>query len=299
MTSGYTYKVAGLSLLLVFILVWAVLPLDCSRRSTAVFGAEQADSDANEGPSDANCPPEQQEKKDSKKKKISRPQHTHPAFGQYVTERSDMVTEQIKQRGIKQPQVLNAMFSVPRHAFVRPRDLRRAYRDQPLPIGMGQTISQPYIVGYMTEALKLDRKCKVLEIGTGSGYQAAVCAEIAGEVYSVEIIEELARAARQRLNALGYGNVFVKAGDGYFGWEQKGPYDVIIVTCAAGFIPPPLIEQVKAGGKIIAPLGSPFGVQTLVLIIKDKQGRLRSRRLLPVRFVPMVGQIRKDHNKGK
>lgn len=298
MTSGYTYKITGVGLLSVFMLVCGFLPLDCSRRSAAVFGIEQANSDANEGPSDANCPPEQQEKKDSKKKKIPRPQHTHPAFGEYVNQRAEMVTEQIKQRGVKQSQVLNSLLTVPRHAFVRPRDLRRAYSDQPLPIGMGQTISQPYIVGYMTEALKLDRKCKVLEIGTGSGYQAAVCAEIAGEVYSVEIIEELAGVAGQRLNTLGYGNVFVKAGDGYFGWEQKGPYDAIIVTCAAGFIPPPLIEQVKAGGKLIAPLGSPFGVQTLVLIIKDKQGRLQSRRLLPVRFVPMVGQIRKDRSGG-
>ncbi|HUV42079.1 MAG TPA: protein-L-isoaspartate(D-aspartate) O-methyltransferase [Sedimentisphaerales bacterium] len=298
MTSDYTYKITGVGLLSVFMLVCGFLPLDCSRRSAGVFGSEQGRADANESPPDVNCPVQQQEKKDSEKKKIPRPTHTHAAFQEYVRERADMVNEQIKARGIKQLPVLDALYAVPRHAFVRQRDLRRAYSDQPVPIGMGQTISQPYIVGYMTEALKLNIKSKVLEIGTGSGYQAAVCAEIAGEVYTVEIIEELAAAAGQRLAELGYGNVFVKAGDGYLGWAQNGPYDAIIVTCAAGFIPPALIEQVKVGGKIIAPLGSAFGVQTLVLISKDREGRLQSKRLLPVRFVPMVGQIRKERSGG-
>jgi len=143
----------------------------------------------------------------------------------------------------------------------------------------------------MTEALKLDPNYKVLEIGTGSGYQAAVCAEIVHEVYTIEILEELAESAKERLKELGYKNTSVKAGDGYFGWKEKAPFDAIIVTAAAGFVPPPLIEQLKPNGRMILPLGSPFGVQTLVLVTKDDKGKVRSKELLPVRFVPMVGHI--------
>jgi len=160
-----------------------------------------------------------------------------------------------------------------------------------LPIGMGQTISQPYIVAYMTDALKLRTTHKVLEIGTGSGYQAAVCAEIAAEVYTIEIVPTLAKSAGKRLATLGYRNAAVKHGDGYFGWKEKAPFDAIIVTCAAGFVPPPLIEQLKPRGRLILPLGSPFGAQTLVLITKDDAGNIRSKSLLPVRFVPMLGRI--------
>jgi protein-L-isoaspartate(D-aspartate) O-methyltransferase len=145
----------------------------------------------------------------------------------------------------------------------------------------------------MTEFLKLKLDFKVLEVGTGSGYQAAVCAEIAREVYTIEIVEPLAESAKSRLKELGYPNVFVKAGDGYFGWGQKAPFDVIIITAAAGLVPPPLLEQLKAGGRMILPLGSPYGLQTLVLIEKDGEGNITSRQLLPVRFVPMVGRISK------
>jgi protein-L-isoaspartate(D-aspartate) O-methyltransferase len=221
----------------------------------------------------------------------ARSDHTAAAFAERRPERLRMVSSQIASRGVEDPSVLEALRAVPRHAFVRRRDLRRAYGDYPLPIGMGQTISQPYIVAYMTEALGLDANSVVLEVGTGSGYQAAVCAEIAARVYTIEIIEELAESAKGRLGGLGYGNVSVKAGDGYFGWPEKGPFDAVIVTCAAAFVPPPLIEQLKGEGRMILPLGSPFGAQSLVLVTK-KDGKVRSRGLLPVRFVPMLGKIR-------
>jgi protein-L-isoaspartate(D-aspartate) O-methyltransferase len=220
-----------------------------------------------------------------------RPRHDHAAFAERVGERRRMVSVQIEARGVKDPNVLRALNTVPRHMFVRRRDLRRAYSDQPLPIGLGQTISQPYIVGYMTEALGLDPNSRVLEIGTGSGYQAAVCAEIASEVYSVEILEDLAGSAGDRLEELGYPNVEVKAADGYFGWEQEGPFDAIIVTCAAAMVPPPLIEQLEPDGRMVLPLGSPFGAQWLVMVTKSG-GSVRSESLLPVRFVPMVGRVR-------
>ena len=239
---------------------------------------------------DANQPSRTAEQK----QKPSRPQHSHPAFGQRSEERTRMVTTQIRDRDIRDPNVLSAMRIGPRHAFVRPDDWRRAYGDYPLPIGMGQTISQPYIVAYMTQALRLGPDSTVLEVGTGSGYQAAVCAEIAKEVYTIEILEDLAESAKQQLEKLGYGNIFVRAGDGYFGWPEKGKFDAIIVTCAAGFVPPPLIEQLKPDGKMILPLGSPFGAQTLVLVTIDDKGRPHSRSLLPVRFVPMIGRVTED-----
>jgi len=221
----------------------------------------------------------------------ARPDHKHPAFTERRAERLSMVDRQIRRRGISDPNVLAALKTVPRHAFVNSRDMRRAYNDHPLPIGHGQTISQPYIVGYMTEALKLTENFNVLEIGTGSGYQAAVCAEIASQVYTIEIIEALAKSAKKCLKELGYANVFVKNGDGYFGWLDKGPFDAIIITCAAGFVPPPLIEQLKPGGVMILPLGSPFGYQVLVVVTKDAKGKVSSRELLPVRFVPMLGRV--------
>jgi protein-L-isoaspartate(D-aspartate) O-methyltransferase len=233
------------------------------------------------------------EPNESGKEEVPRPDHNHRAFSERVEEREKMVARQIKARDVKDPNVLNAMRTVPRHRFVRHDDLRRAYSDQPLPIGKGQTISQPYIVGYMTDALELSSESKVLEIGTGSGYQAAVAAEIAREVYTIEIIEALAETAEERLKELGYRNVFAKAGDGYYGWEEKGPFDAIIITAAAGLVPPPLKEQLKPGGKMILPLGSPYGAQTLVLITKDEKGKIHSRSLLPVRFVPMTGQVQR------
>jgi len=210
-----------------------------------------------------------------------------------------MVVWQIRNRGVQDPNVLMSLRTVPRHAFVGPGAQRYAYADRPFPIGQDQTISQPYIVAFMTEALKLKPNFRVLEIGTGSGYQAAVCAEIAREVYTIEIIEELAKSAEERLKKLGYKNVFVKAGDGYFGWEEKGPYDAIIGTAAAGRVPPPLLEQLKPGGRMILPYGSPHGLQYLVLITKDNKGNLHKRNVMPVRFVPMTGEVTKPEKKSE
>jgi protein-L-isoaspartate(D-aspartate) O-methyltransferase len=188
---------------------------------------------------------------------------------------------------------------VPRHAFIRAAEQPYAYADTPLPIGLDQTISQPYIVAFMTEALQLKPDSKVLEIGTGSAYQAAVCAEIAEKVYTIEIVEELAKSAEKRLKELGYPNVFVRAGDGFFGWKEHAPYDVIIGTAAAGRIPPPLIEQLKPGGRMILPTGSPRGFQYLVLITKDQDGKLHRKNVMPVRFVPMTGEVQKPEKKSR
>jgi len=254
------------------------------------FGKDPEKTDVNKPSQDSNLP-QTKKQKESKEQKISKPIHKHPAFGQRSRERANMVEWQIRMRDVRDPNVLAAMRMVPRHFFVLQSDLRRAYDDNPLPIGFGQTISQPYIVAYMTERIKLRPDYKVLEIGTGSGYQAAVCAEIAAEVYTIEIIEQLAQSAEQKLKDLGYTNVFVKAGDGYFGWEEKGPFDAIIVTAAAGFVPPPLINQLKPNGRMILPLGSPYGAQTLVLVTKDNKGTVSSRGFLPVRFVPMLGCV--------
>jgi protein-L-isoaspartate(D-aspartate) O-methyltransferase len=234
------------------------------------------------------------EQKQSKQDETPRPTHKHSAFRKQKKARNRMVTRQIERRGVDNPDVLRAMRTVPRHAFVSKHDLHRAYRDHPLPIGLGQTISQPYIVAYMTEALKLGPDSKVLEVGTGSGYQAAVCAEIAKEVFTIEILEKLAESAKKRLAELGYLNVHVKYGDGYYGWLENGPFDAIIITAAAGMIPPPLIEQLKPGGRMLLPLGSPYGVQTLVLVTKNDKGRVRTRRLIGVRFVPMIGKVMEE-----
>ena len=202
--------------------------------------------------------------------------------------RRAMAVRQIKDRGIRDKTVLAAMETVPRHEFV-PRDKRSsAYRDRPLPIGFGQTISQPYIVALMTELLGVDENSRVLEVGTGSGYQAAVLAEIAASVYSVEIVRPLHDRATGTLKALGYDNVVTTHADGYHGWEKHGPYDAIIVTCASEFIPPPLIAQLKPGGRMCIPVGPPFKVQHLVLIEKGKEGKLTTRIIASVRFVPLV-----------
>ena len=202
-------------------------------------------------------------------------------------ERDKMVAQQIQGRGVKDAATLKAMRQVQRHAFVPAGDQARAYQDSPLPIGYGQTISQPYIVGYMTEAIQPKAGFKVLEIGAGSGYQAAVLAEIVGQVYTIEIVKELADQAAARLRRLGYDNVKVKAADGYHGWPEHGPFDAIVVTAAAEFIPPPLFEQLAEGGRMIIPVGSPFMVQTLMLVEK-KDGKARSKSLFPVRFVPFT-----------
>ena len=205
----------------------------------------------------------------------------------YIRLRETMVQKQIKARGIDDPRLLRAIREVPRHLFVPPQQRRFAYGDYPLPIGENQTISQPYIVALMTDLLDIRTGDKVLEVGTGSGYQAAVLAEITDEVYSIEIIPALAREASQKLKKLGYEEVQVKIGDGYQGWEKYAPYDGIIVTAAAKEIPPPLFEQLKEGGKLVLPLGDPRGFQTLTVVAK-KDGKKKIRRLSGVRFVPLT-----------
>jgi protein-L-isoaspartate(D-aspartate) O-methyltransferase len=203
-------------------------------------------------------------------------------------ERRAMVAHQIAGRGVRDSATLRAMLAVPRHAFVPDALQASAYDDRPLPIGHGQTISQPYIVGYMTSLLGLDRRSRVLEIGTGSGYQAAILAEIAGEVYTIEIIGELAASAQERLRRLGYGGVHVRRGDGFYGWEEAAPFDAVIVTAAAGFVPPPLVEQLRPGGRLVIPVGSVYGAQNLILVEKAPDGSVSTRTLLPVQFVPLV-----------
>lgn len=200
-------------------------------------------------------------------------------------EREQMVAQQIQRRGITHAGTLKAMRKVERHLFVQRADRAMAYDDHPIPIGYGQTISQPYIVALMTEIIQPEKAHRVLEIGTGSGYQAAVLAEIVDSVYTIEIVKELHMEAEHRLRTLGYGNVLVRNADGYFGWDEYGPFDAIVVTAAAEYVPPPLIKQLKEGGKMIIPIGSPFLVQELMLI-EIKDGRVRTRKLMPVRFVP-------------
>ena len=207
----------------------------------------------------------------------------------FAERRNAMIVETIQARGVSDPVVLAVMKKVERHLFVDPALKESAYADRPLPIGYGQTISQPYIVALMTELLQLDKSDTVLEVGTGSGYQAAVLGEIAKEVHTVEIIPELGNLARERLEQLGYKNVQVKVGDGYFGWQDHAPYDGIIVTAAATHIPPPLIEQLKPGGRMIIPVGPVFYVQTLILVEKREDGSIRQKSLMPVQFVPLTG----------
>lgn len=197
------------------------------------------------------------------------------------------MVELIAARGVEDSATLNSMRAVPRHEFVPSEHRRRAYGDHPLPIGHGQTISQPYIVAYMTEILRPHVGMKVLEVGTGSGYQAAVLAAIGCDVYTVEIFEVLAIAARERLERLGF-SVTSRHSDGHRGWAEAAPFDVVIVTAAAGYIPPALVDQLKPGGRMVIPVGSVYGVQNLIMVEKDEAGRVSTRNLLPVRFVPML-----------
>ena len=213
--------------------------------------------------------------------------------GTMVEERRAMVANQIEARGVEDTEVCAAMRRVPRHEFVAAPQRGQAYSDKPLPIGQGQTISQPYIVAYMTEVLQLDAGEKVLEIGTGSGYQAAVLAEITDRVYTIEIIVELAEEASARLQRLGYAEVQATQGDGYYGWEEHTPFDAIIVTAAAGHIPPPLLRQLKPGGRMVIPIGGVYEVQSLMLVRKTTDGEVRTERLMPVRFVPFRGEAQK------
>lgn len=189
---------------------------------------------------------------------------------------------------VQDPRVLSAMRTVPRHFFVNAEHVSRAYGDHPLPIGFGQTISQPYIVALMTEMLEVGPHHRVLEVGTGSGYQAAVLSKLVGQVYTVEIVEPLGDRAADRLRRLGYDNVHVKIGDGYYGWEEKAPFDRIIVTCAASLVPPPLLRQLKAGGKMCIPVGGQYTVQYLTMVEKSMEGTVTTKKTVPVRFVPLV-----------
>jgi protein-L-isoaspartate(D-aspartate) O-methyltransferase len=188
--------------------------------------------------------------------------------------------------------VLDAMLAVPRHKFVPPWAISGAYDDNPIPIGHGQTISQPYIVAFMTALLQVAPDHKVLEVGTGSGYQAAVLSPLVREVYSVEIVEALAMQAEKRLKSMGFNNVHVKNADGFFGWEEHAPFDRIIVTAAATLVPPPLIKQLKPGGMICIPVGAAYSVQSLTMVKKAKNNKITMRKVLPVRFVPLTRKLR-------
>lgn len=211
----------------------------------------------------------------------------------FEAEREAMVKWQIEARGISDQRLLEAMRKVPRHLFVPPEYRDAAYEDRPLPIGEGQTISQPYIVALMTEALRLKGWERVLEIGTGSGYQAAILAELAEEVYTVEIIPSLAKRAEEILRRLGYTRVHVRSGDGAFGWPEAAPFDAIILTCAAPRVPERLLGQLKDGGRMVLPLGENPFAQSLVLIVKE-EGRPRKYTLTDVVFVPMTGEIERE-----
>ena len=214
-----------------------------------------------------------------------------PTAADLAAQRQRMVEQQLKPRGIKDERVLAAMAKVPREEFI-PVDVRAdAYEDGPLPIGYDQTISQPYVVAFMTEQLRPKPSDRVLEIGSGSGYQAAILAELVGEVYTIEIVEPLAKSAEATLQRLGYNNVHIKAGDGYKGWPEKAPFDAIIVTCAPEKVPQPLVDQLKDGGRMVIPVGERFAQQ--LYLLEKKNGQLKESVTLPVRFVPMLREAQK------
>lgn len=213
------------------------------------------------------------------------------AGADYRKERKRLVENHIIREGIKDPLVIESMLTVPREEFVPDNLKKEAYLNHALPVGYGQTISQPYIVALMTELLGVDGDDTVLEIGTGSGYQAAVLAQIVKEVYTIEIIKPLGIKAEKRLKRLGYSNISSKIGDGYFGWEAYAPFDAIIVTAAADHIPPPLIKQLKKGGKMCIPVGPPYFTQVLKLLEKDEQGKIRIYDIIPVIFVPFTREM--------
>jgi protein-L-isoaspartate(D-aspartate) O-methyltransferase len=210
----------------------------------------------------------------------------------FNAERQRMVREQLRPRGIQDSRVLGAMGKVPREEFVLPEERTATYSDAPLPIGFGQTISQPYIVAFMTEQLRPQSVDRILEVGTGSGYQAAILAELVADIYTIEIVEPLAKSANDTLQRLGYKNVHVKVGDGYKGWPEHAPFDAIIVTCAPERVPEPLINQMKEGGRMIIPIGNSLA-QELYLLEKTSDG-IRQSAVLPVRFVPMVVEVTKQ-----
>ena len=215
----------------------------------------------------------------------------------YLPLREAMVKDQISdppdyRTPVCDKKVLAAMRTAPRHLFVRPQDVSKAYNDYPLPIGYGQTISQPYIVAFMTELLESAPKHRVLEVGTGSGYQAAILSYLVQEVYTVEIVRALGRTAADRLQRLNYKNVQVKVADGYYGWKEHAPFDRIIVTAAASLVPPPLLRQLRPGGKMCIPVGGQYTVQYLTLVEKSEEGSITMRKVLPVRFVPLTRDLR-------
>ena len=214
-----------------------------------------------------------------------------PADALFRQQRAELVSI-IRREGIADAGTLRAIGAVPRHEFIADEYRRYAYENRSLPIGLGQTISQPYIVAFMTEILRLSPGMKVLEIGTGSGYQAAILDEVGCEVYTVEIFEELAMPAAERLERLGFDNVTTRHADGHNGWSRHAPYDAIVVTAAGGSIPPALIEQLKLGGRMIIPVGSLYGVQHLIFIEKVTNDEVRTRSVLPVRFVPLLQGLR-------
>ncbi len=213
-----------------------------------------------------------------------------PDNDSFKAERLRMVDTQIRKRGVEDPRVLAVMEKVPRHLFVRPGDRRWAYRDSPLSIGHEQTISQPYIVAYMTQALQLDPTDVVLEIGTGSGYQAAVLSELAGSVFTIEIIEPLGLQAKARLHELGYDNVTVRIGDGYKGWPDAAPFDAIMVTAAPDTVPQPLLDQLAEGGRVVIPVGT---THQELYVLEKKNGKIVQMKIANVRFVPMVSDPKK------
>ncbi len=206
----------------------------------------------------------------------------------FTRQRKRMVEEQIAYRGVTDKGVLEAMGTVPRHLFIPEENRSYSYYDQPVPIGFGQTISQPYIVAFMTELLKLGKDDVVLEVGTGSGYQAAILSKLVKQVYTIEIIEGLGKEAARRLKAMSYNNVEVKVSDGYKGWPEHAPFDAIIVTAAAEHIPQPLVDQLKPGGRLIIPVGGVYEVQDLMLITKDASSKVVKESIIPVRFVPLI-----------
>jgi protein-L-isoaspartate(D-aspartate) O-methyltransferase len=214
-----------------------------------------------------------------------------PLVWDFAAQRQRMVQQQLVTRGINDARVLGAMAKVPREEFVPPESRAASYEDGPLPIGNGQTISQPYIVAFMTEQLRPNPSDRVLEIGTGSGYQAAILAELVSDVYSIEIVEPLAKNAEATLQRLGYKNVHVKIGDGYKGWPEEGPFDAIIVTCAPDKVPQPLVDQLKDGGRMVIPVGDKFAQQ--LYLLEKKNGQLKQSATLPVRFVPMTSEGQK------
>ncbi len=214
-----------------------------------------------------------------------------PSAVDFAAQRQRMVDQQLKPRGIKDERVLAAMAKVPREEFVPADERSDAYQDGPLPIGYDQTISQPYIVAFMTEQLRPKPGDRVLEIGSGSGYQAAILAELVADVYTIEIVEPLAKTAEATLQRLGYKNVHLKVGDGYKGWPEEAPFDAIIVTCAPDKVPQPLVDQLKEGGRMVIPVGERFAQQ--LYLLEKKNGQLKESVTLPVRFVPMLREQEK------